>query len=342
MEAARLHAILNHARMSPQEIDEILQRYLKNEATPAEQAMVDEWFDAIGKEETKLDPVTRQALQKKLWSSLLVDKPAPRRPYMPWIGMAASILLLAVASFYLYRYVVVSEPGGPTAGETTADLVVKTDDAEKSVTLSDGSVVTLKQHSEIRFPAVFGKQREVSLSGEAFFEIARDVHRPFLVHANEVTTRVLGTSFLIKAYAREPEVTVAVRTGKVSIYTTPPTGSAAGKPEIILTPNQQIVYHRSEQQTEKMLVSEPLIVAQQPTPKVSYHNVPVATIFHEMEERYGIPIQFDEQVLVNCTLIYVDFTDQGLYDQLETICDALGARYKKTESSIVIESEGCN
>jgi len=327
--------------MSPQEIDEILQRYLNNESTPAEREMVDEWFSAIGKEEKKLTPVTRQVLQQKLWSSIQIKTPKPQPRYGYWVPIAASLLLLAVCSFYVYQHFII-----PAGKQTLADMgshmmVVASGDAEKSVTLSDGSVVTLKQHSEIRYPAVFGAKREVSLSGEALFEVARNVHRPFLVYANEVTTRVLGTSFVIKAYARDEDVTVAVKTGKVSVYTGQRDDSATDKQEFILTPNQQIVYHRNDSQTEKMLVGNPETVHQQPTQKPSYDNVPVATIFRELEERYGIPIQFDEQVLSGCTLIYADLADEGFYGQIEIICNALGARYKKSESSIVIEAEGC-
>jgi ferric-dicitrate binding protein FerR (iron transport regulator) len=328
--------------MSPQEIDEILQRFLNNESTPAEKEMVEQWFNAIEKEEKPLTPATRQALQKKLWSSLPIERPSPQHRYGYWARIAASLLLLAVCSFYVVQHFIIPAPGGQTVANMTLDRVVVTSgDAEKRVTLSDSSVVTLKPHSEIRFPSVFGDKREVSLSGEALFEVARNVHRPFLVYANEVTTRVLGTSFVIKAYARDQEVTVAVKTGKVSVYTAQRDSGAANKQEIILTPNQQIVYHRNESQTEKMLVSDPQTVLQQPAQKLSYANVPVTTIFRELEERYGIPIQFDAQVLSGCTLIYADLTDEDFYGQIEIICNALGARYKKSASSIVIEAEGC-
>jgi transmembrane sensor len=328
--------------MSPQEIDEILQRYLNNESTPAEKEMVDEWFSAIGKEERKLPPAARQALQQKLRSSIHIEKPRPQHRYGYWVRIAASILLLAVCSFYIHRHFTIPAPGQKIiANAAPGMVVVASGEAEKSVTLSDGSMVLLKPHSEIRFPSVFGNKREVSLSGEALFEVARNAQHPFLVYANEVTTRVLGTSFVIKAYAHDQHVTVAVKTGKVSVYTAQPDNSAAGKQEIILTPNQQIVYHRNESQTEKMLVSDPQMVHQQPAQKPSYANVPVTTIFRELEEKYGIPIQFNEQVLSGCTLMYADLADEGFYGQIDIICNALGARYKKTESSIVIEAEGC-
>ena len=327
--------------MSPQEIDKILQRYLNYECTPEEKKLVEGWFDSIGEEKRELDPVTRQAIQNRLWSSLKVANPKAYG-YAKYVGLAASILLLAVSTIYLHRIFTTTVGQEQTIVDATPELmVVKSGDTEKRVELSDGSVVTLKRRSEIRFPPVFDNKREVSLSGEALFEVARNVNRPFLVYTNEVTTRVLGTSFLIKAYALEQEITVTVKTGKVSVYTDQINDKKDNRKEIILTPNQQIVYHRNENQAIKTLVNDPQIITQQPLQKTSYTNVAVTEIFRALEERYGIPIQFDANILSGCTLTYADLTEEGLYEQIEIICNALGAQYKKSESSIVIEGEGC-
>ena len=327
--------------MSPQEIDKILQRYLNNESTPEEQELVERWFDTIGEEKQELDPATRQAIQQRLWSSLKVAKPK-RYTVAYFARMAAAVLLLAVSTFYIYRQFTPSIPPEQTIADAASTTeVIASGDTEKRVELCDGSVVTLKPRSELRFPSVFGNQREVSLSGEALFEVARNVNHPFLVHANEVTTRVLGTSFLIKAYALEQDITVTVKTGKVSVYTEQASHQTDHRQEIILTPNQQIVYHRNENQTVKMLVNNPQVITPQSGQKTSYTNVAVPEIFRALEERYGIPIQFDAGVLSGCTITYADLTEEGLYEQIEIICNALGARYKKSESYIVIEAEGC-
>jgi len=327
--------------MSPQEIDKILQRYLNYESTPEEKELVERWFDAIGEEKKALDPATRQAIQKRLWSSLPIEKPK-RQGYRQYVRVAASIVLLAVTTFFIYRYFTPGIPHKQTLADAATPVVVASGDIEKRVELSDGSVVTLMPQSEIRFPSVFGHQREVYLSGEALFEVARNVKHPFLVYANEVTTRVLGTSFLIKAYAREQDITVTVKTGKVSVYTEQAVNQTDRRQEIILTPNQQIVYHRNENQAVKMLVNNPQVITPQSSQKTSYTNVAVPEIFRALEDRYGIPIQFDPQVLSGCTITYADLNEEGLYEQIEIICNALGARYKKSESSIVIEAEGCN
>ena len=84
---------------------------------------------------------------------------------------------------------------------------------QRRLQLADGSVVWLNAGSRLRYPAAFARpQREVFLEGEAFFEVARDPKKPFLIHAGQSTTRVLGTSFSVRSYAREPAVVVVVVT----------------------------------------------------------------------------------------------------------------------------------
>ena len=85
------------------------------------------------------------------------------------------------------------------------------------MTLQDGSTVILEPGGEFRYNEKFLNPREVYLSGDAFFEVTKDASRPFLVYANEITTKVLGTSFRIKANQGEKEIVVAVKTGKVSV-----------------------------------------------------------------------------------------------------------------------------
>ena len=85
----------------------------------------------------------------------------------------------------------------------------------------DGSEIQLNGGSTLRYPDTFGSDsREVYLDGEAFFRIARDEERPFIIHAGNTITEVLGTSFNIKAYPDEHEIQVAVASGKVKVMHT--------------------------------------------------------------------------------------------------------------------------
>ncbi len=88
-----------------------------------------------------------------------------------------------------------------------------------SMVLPDGSSVELAAGSRISYPNDFGSgnSRDIYLSGEAFFKIARNSGQPFRVFANEIVTKVLGTSFSVRSYEKDTTISVTVRTGKVSV-----------------------------------------------------------------------------------------------------------------------------
>jgi transmembrane sensor len=89
------------------------------------------------------------------------------------------------------------------------------------VYLGDGTRVTLNSGSELRYPESFdGDKREVYLNGEAYFEVAHDAAKSFLVHSGKVVTSVLGTSFNVMAYAGMSKMSVTVLTGKVAVKNT--------------------------------------------------------------------------------------------------------------------------
>jgi transmembrane sensor len=325
--------------MSDHEIDKILQRYLRDECNEEEKRQVEEWFEAIGKNSGELDTPTQVTVKKRLWSKLKTD--ISGYTYFRLGRIAASLLILMVSASLLIWYFRSDDKGIMAATDSDKIHIINSSDVPKRIDLKDGTIISLQPGGEVSYPKVFDDKREVFLSGEAFFEVAKDASKPFLVYTNEVTTRVLGTSFLIKAYQEEKEIVVSVKTGKVSVYTKPSTTQEESPKEIILTPNQQVIYNRNENLTVKKLVDEPQVVVQQPSTKTTYTDAPVIEILQALEERYGVDIQYDANVLSGCTLMSADITEEGLYEQIQIICHAIGASYKPSEFSIVIDAEGC-
>lgn len=133
------------------------------------------------------------------------------------LGIAAAVTLaITAAIFALWN----------RSSEADSDVITKIHKEAPSGTkvttrLPDGSMVTLNSGSTITFPESFkGSSREVSLSGEAFFEVERNPKKPFYVIMKEDKVRVLGTSFNIRSYSNDSVVSVAVASGRVS-YTSP-------------------------------------------------------------------------------------------------------------------------
>ncbi len=211
------------------------------------------------------------------------------------------------------------------------------------VVLEDGTVILLKPNSSIEYPAKFSAvDRKVSLKGEAFFDVTKDKSRPFIISTSALTVKVLGTSFNVMAYEGAKEISVAVKTGKVSVVKSK--DEVTNRPqlsEVILTPNQEVVYNTSQEYFSKKLVDEPQIILEKPTLfETQYDGAPVIKILEVLEQNYGIDIQYDEQALSNCILT-TSMAEEGLYERVEIICKAIGAQFEIEDTRIVIKSNGC-
>jgi hypothetical protein len=208
--------------------------------------------------------------------------------------------------------------------------------------LPDSSKVSLEPGSTMKF-LYNSTERTVALNGEAFFEVTHNPEVPFFVHANEVITKVLGTSFRVKAREGERQITVAVKTGKVSVYAIQESVPASSTPkEIILTPNQQIVFDKTEKEISKQIVKNPQVIL--PIEQIRlmrFEEAPVSEIFLALEKAYGVDIDFDETIFSLCELTTV-IAEDGLYNRLDIICDAIGTTYQLKDDQIVISDTGCH
>lgn len=221
--------------------------------------------------------------------------------------------------------------------------VINDGQTTKKIRLEDGTMVYLEKGSRLSFPVHFEtKRREVVLSGEAFFEVTENPAKPFYVYANELITKVLGTSFRISALENGKQVTVKVQTGRVSVFKQNRVDIADPETKgLLLLPNQQAIFNRTNEMLNRSLVEVPVpIQAQSPLIKRQFDEVKVAKVFEEMEKLFGVEIRYNEDTLSDCILT-TTISDDSLYDQLEVICQTIGAAYKEIDAQIIIESKGC-
>ncbi|MBL0740014.1 FecR family protein [Chryseolinea lacunae] len=262
-----------------------------------------------------------------------------------WYNRAA--VIAAIVGFGWATWSWLAHPAADTAAPLASRGAMRQEtNATKlpiTIQLEDKSYVVLQPQSKLEYPVHFEKgSREVYLEGEAFFQVHKDPERPFLVHANEIVTRVLGTSFTVRSFAGEKDVKVQVKTGKVSVLkehgdTATDRDAVEG---VILTPNQQVVYERREMKMTKSLVENPTVLIPVEKLEFEYADAPVAEVFRAVEEAYGVDIVYDEQVLANCHL-NASLTDVSLHDKLKLICKGINATYEVIDSHIVIYGKGC-
>jgi ferric-dicitrate binding protein FerR (iron transport regulator) len=207
--------------------------------------------------------------------------------------------------------------------------------------LADGSTVALQPSSSLRYPPQFmGAQREVHLQGEAFFEVARNPAKPFLVVTEKLVTTVLGTSFTVRAYPNQPQALVMVRTGRVRV--SPRANSAERTARRVaapleLIPNQQVAYSPEVLEMRKELVARPALLIPRP---FTFDDRPVTEVIQALEHAYGVPIVYDEEALADCTVRLI-FKDEPMFEKLDLLCKALGATYERSGTKVIFRSKGC-
>jgi transmembrane sensor len=343
--------------MSQTEFDALLQRYLAGHSWPGEQQLVEQWSQQLGEADDQPLPAHMRAQVKAaMWdriAQLTADETAVtaplvvqftparrsfwREPALRWAA-AAALTLGAGAAWWL--------PRPPATVATTSHWVRRINSTVKAqhLQLADGSHVTLATGSTLKYRSdLAGARREVYLTGQACFKVAKNPDRPFLVYTEKLVTTVLGTTFLVKAYAGEPGL-VAVREGRVAVQrrqgaelsATPNQLAAAG---VLLLPNQQATYSAKTRHLAKALVDKPIILIPQP---LAFKNRPVTEVLAALEKAYGVNIVYDPARLTTCT-VTIAFDDESLFEQLDTLCKAVNAKYKLANNAqIIFESNGCN
>lgn len=282
-----------------------------------------------------------------------------RSLWRPWYARAAVVLMFASAGWLALKSDPTAE--GEVAVEQKAEVTFVTQlnnsETPKTVILSDGTSIIMQPRSALEYPVSFeDDKREVFLTGQAFFEVVRDADRPFLVHAGEIVTRVLGTSFTVRNVEGEKKVLVKVKTGKVSVFVASNEEKAPGGTEsvydkapganksvegVVLMPNQQVVFERQHMRMTKSLIENPAVLNPLAKREFEFVDAPIKDVFLAIENAYGIDIVFDEETLSTCFL-NASLTDVPLYEKLKLICMGINTTYEIIDSHIIIYGSGCD
>lgn len=357
---------INFTTMSRKEFGFLLQQYLDGKCTEDEKAFVEHWYglvqnnEAESAEETDLkvlEPLLWQQIQSRTTADNSQSPKVIPMPVSPerqrfsyaWFGsVAAAVGLVLLAGWWFYS--VRNKNDQPLVAELheQAGWVTKTN-VEKQpllIQLADGSTVRLSPNSSVQYPQVFSAtKREIRLVGDAFFNVQKMPSKPFLVYANQVVTKVLGTSFFVKAQADARQVLVEVVTGRVAVYPqSKGPGSEKGTNQVILTPNQKTIYSPESQQFITGLVEQPQRIASTDADpqalSFQFEDTPLRQVLDRLEKAYGIQVVLDNPDQNNCPLT-ADLTSFPLFAQLDMICAATKSTYTVEGTSIHIHGKGC-
>lgn len=247
------------------------------------------------------------------------------------LKIAASIVLL-VGTFSLFLYI----NGGFNSSTSNITWNEKvTNIGEKSIlTFLDGTKVTLNAGSKIKYPTNSDRElREIYLEGEAYFEVAKDPHRPFLVHTQNITTTVLGTSFNVQAFPDENEIMISLVEGNVKVSRT---NKNITEDIVQLKPEQQLIYLKKNDisRVENFDYQES---AGWKDNIIKFNDEPLLKAFVKLERFYGVKFELDNQSKANLK-ITANFKDDSFKTVAEVIKKLTGLKYKTiTEKNNVIK-----
>jgi transmembrane sensor len=326
------------------DIDDLIGKYLAQEASAEERVVVENWLieneDNLRYFNHLKSIFERAATVKNLqhfdtdlaWRKLrskIQDRQGNNiRTLTPdafglfW-RIAASAIIIAGIGYFTYLTL---QP----AQLQPLELISKTQ--IKSDTLPDGSNVFLNKQTQLAYS--FDKKKkihQVKLKGEAYFAIQHQEEKTFVIEVEGVFIRDIGTAFNVKAYPDSTTIEVVVEEGEVMFYT-------ANNEGISLTAGEKGVYNKTTRIFEEVK-PEPNITSYK-SKQFVFNNATLGAIVQQLNSIYEKQIVIEDH-LKNCPLT-VSFNNENIDEIASVISETLALTVKNSDKGIVLEGKGCN
>lgn len=299
--------------------EQLLKKYLDAKATPKEIEQVENWYNSYEGKNRVLSQNQKAIIERRMRINLqqhIQQKPKTKTAFLrnsSFLQIAASTILVCSIGLAWWKI----EPHAKQKTQSVLLIACTKANEKKTITLTDGSEITLSPSSRLSYPAKFAVSfREIVLEeGEAFFNITHDEKRPFNVQLpGKLYTKVLGTSFTIRAFKASNALNVSVSTGKVAV---------GNKSQIFgtLTKGQQITYDKNK---------ETAIISQTPVPdnRIEFEGINLRQALQKLEYIYSIKIELNPASLgdLGCTATF--HSKQKPEEILNIICSLYNLKYE--------------
>lgn len=280
-----------------------------------------------------------------------VQQQAQRRYRRAFAALGGVLVLLA--SFYFWFFDNQHRP--VSIAESPLNEIITNGGSRSTVHLPDGSVVILNTGSKLSYNKEFGiESREIYLSGEAFFDIARNEKIPLTVHAGNVEIKVKGTVFNVKAYVEDSIVEASLIQGAIEVFS-----KDDRERKILLRPNEKIVIGRSatissgDSAKVRSLMKEDVFMLKklEENPvdsgineiawiknRLSFFREPFSSLAIKMESWYNVSIRFEDEDLKNVTFTG-SFEKEDIIEALEALRQTTSFGYRIDNRKIVIRKD---
>lgn len=327
-------------------IDELIGKYLANEATSAERSEVEKWVQASDDNRSYFDNlrlIFERAAAVRTFQEFDTDAawnrvksklrqaesrtipllPQEKNTFKRYWQIAASIMLLACASYLVYR--LTEKPVEVQLVKTTSNMLQDT--------LPDGSTIFVNKETSLAYEYDRSKKtRKVKMKGEAYFNVKHEEEKPFLIESEDVIIEDIGTTFNVKAYPQSPTVEVFVESGEVAFYT-------KDNPGLHLQEGETGIYHRQTKSFARLLRPDSNVLSYK-TRVFSFYNTDLGSAIESLNEVYEVKIKLSNPVLEKC-LLNVSFKGESIDVIADIIAETLGLTVSKTDNEITLTGTGC-
>lgn len=342
---------------------DLLEKFFAGNCNDREKAEIRSWYESFELDQddvSNLSEDEREAFKILIWNNIRdnvknteddnVLKFNRARSTWPrsvryWVSGIAAVLLILFIVKYKMPY---GNPLPDNNDNNVKEVITNATNTIRKITLSDSSMVWISPKSTLTYLKVFDKQkREVTLTGEAFFEVTKDHKRPFSIYTGNIITKVWGTSFRIRSYTEDKTTKVDVVTGKVSVSVTGQKEkntvlNAAGRtndlnPGVMLLPNQGAVYDKQLDHLQKNNELKDVSIDMWKKMSLSFNNTPIKEVFAVLNKSFHVHISSGDEK-INSDYLKADFTNENLPAIMEILEKTLDVSYSVHGSEFVLES----
>lgn len=313
--------------MTEDHLAHLIRKYAEGKASEEELQELSEWYRAVPPDEVQWPGERREVYErmlKRLQKEKLPDK--NRLVRFSWMR-AAAVFLIIIGAGYLVQRLTSSSGNMITVANPTGKI--------QAVHLPDNSTVWLNAASELKYSKQFSKTRNVELEGEAYFEVSHDAGHPFTVTAGDIQTKVLGTSFNIKAYPGEGAATVSLVEGKVEV-------AGASGVLAVLKPAMQLNFNRQTHMTTTSLLDSNKVLAWK-NGMLQFEGESFGNIAKTLERWYGVQFRFADPSIGNCRYYLAARNNTPLNKLLDILTELTGMHYSTDTNKkiITVSGKGC-
>ena len=330
-------------KLQHDDMDELIGKVLAGEATEQEQQQLNTWlaanpanqtyfdnlkiiFDKAASNDVKVEFDTDAAWNKvrdRLSEGKVVSIHKRTERTSIWVRIAAGIAIFSGVIYFLNN----------PFEQSTPQMAVVSADSTRQDTLPDGSTAFLNKKSELAYSYdAKAKSRKVKLKGEAYFSVKHDEEKPFVIEAEDILVRDIGTEFNLKAYPEKDTIEILVTEGEVQFYTLYDSG-------LNLKAGQRAIYSKRNKMFYRIEKPDTNILAYK-TKVFSFNNTDLKSVVELLNEVYNSKIVLANKKLFDCRLT-ANYKEDNPAIIAEVIAETMNLTLTRKGGELILDGDGC-